>query len=118
MEISITQAVGKRNKFFENQIIKMLSVIAFCFQLSIILFILYFKSLKKDKNFDEIRTGILALRPNLAFAVGRGVIPRDFYEVMDKCMGKIKDLSDFEVFIKLLEAIVGYYKYYSMKHGR
>ena len=54
MEISITQAVGSgRNKFFENQIIKMLSVIAFCFQLSIILFILYFMSLKRDKNFDE-----------------------------------------------------------------
>ena len=52
------------------------------------------------------------LMPELAYGFGRGVISKDFYDVMKICLGssKIKKVADFKRFIELLTAVIAYNK--------
>lgn len=63
---------------------------------------------------DQELAEILPLLPELAYARGRDLIPQDFYELMRACMdkGKLRTVSDFRLLTRLLEAILGYHKYY------
>ncbi len=67
----------------------------------------------RDLSDDEL-TEILPLLPELAYARGRGLIPQDFYMLMRASMGvkKLKTVADFRLLTRLLEAILGYHKYY------
>jgi len=65
-----------------------------------------------DKKFD--RSKVALIMPALAYAVGRGLIPNDFYEVMKMVFGaeKCKTREDFITAANFLEAVMAYHKYH------
>jgi len=68
------------------------------------------KGKKDNEEFDL--TKLYLLMPELAYGYGRGVISKDFYEVMKICLGgnKIKTVADFKMFVNLLTAVIAYHK--------
>ena len=52
------------------------------------------------------------LMPELAYSYGRGLITRDFYDVMKICLSgnKIVTVADFKRFVNLLTAVIAYHK--------
>jgi len=67
----------------------------------------------RQLNDDEL-TEILPLIPALAYARGRDLIPQEFYALMRVCMDstRLRTVADFRLLTRLLEAILGYHKYY------
>jgi CRISPR type III-A-associated protein Csm2 len=77
----------------------------------------YIKDLKREfqKSDDSFnRSKVALLMPSLAYAQGRGHLPRDFYDLLTVCFGqeKCKTAADFESAANFLEAILAYHKYY------
>jgi len=70
------------------------------------------RQVEQTGEFD--RTKIALVMPALAYAVGRTLIPVDFYELMKFCFGadRCKTKADFENSVQFLEAILAYHKYY------
>lgn len=90
------------------------------------------KNLKKIKMnqlrnfFDEIK----ALKPqgklgaadkaklemNLAYDLGRNVINREFFDVLIKCLNKIRidNSKDFDHFVAFVRSLIAYHKYHSI----
>jgi len=81
----------------------------------------YIKDLKR--NFQEdgtfSRAKVALISPQLAYASGRGHIPREFYDLLTLCFGqtKCKSIEDFESGVNFLEAIMAYHKYYHPKES-
>ena len=70
---------------------------------------------KKKKNPSLENTELYLLYPKLAYAQGRDLMPRNFYELMVACLDKLKnsnDKKDFEMFEEFMTAIVAYNKQY------
>jgi len=70
--------------------------------------------LKYNKSDEEFNRGQIALiMPTLAYSVGRGYIPKEFYDLMKICFGseKCKTKADFNSAADFLEAIMAYHKY-------
>lgn len=68
----------------------------------------------KKQPFDErFRKRVMKLMPTMAYATGRGLIPKDFYEVMKMCLGpeKLKTYEDFLRLAEFIEAIMAYHKF-------
>jgi CRISPR-associated protein Csm2 len=57
---------------------------------------------------------ISLLVPNLAYAAGRDLLPKPFYNVLKLCLssGKMQTVADFRRLTQLLTAILAYQKYY------
>ncbi len=68
------------------------------------------KGKRDDDTIDSAK--LYLLMPELAYGFGRGVISKDFYEVMKVCLGgnKITKVADFRRFIELLTAVIAYNK--------
>jgi CRISPR-associated protein Csm2 len=68
---------------------------------------------KRTGKFD--RGDILRITPELAYATGRGLLPRDFYQLVKTCTSpeRLKSADDFLKAFELLEAILAYHKYRS-----
>ncbi|MEW6375032.1 MAG: type III-A CRISPR-associated protein Csm2 [Thermodesulfobacteriota bacterium] len=68
----------------------------------------------KSQPFD--RTKVMKLLPEIAYASGRGLIPKTFYDLMKICLSKekLKDKNDFEKVMDLLTSILAYHK---MRHA-
>jgi CRISPR-associated protein Csm2 len=68
---------------------------------------------KRTGRFE--RDDLLRMTPELAYATGRGLLPRDFYILLKTCMApeKVKDADDFLMAFDFLEAILAYHKYRS-----
>lgn len=85
----------------------------------------FFGELRRiDSDFDNKKTGILMLKPMLAYAVGRdksNTKVRDFEKEIAKGIGYIRlgdrahERTDFKNFLKIFEAIVAYHKFYGGK---
>jgi len=80
----------------------------------------YIKDLKREfqrreANFN--RSKVALLMPSLAYAHGRGHLPKDFFELLTVCFGqeKCKTDADFESAANFLEAILAYHTYYHPK---
>lgn len=69
----------------------------------------------KSQPFEQIK--VMRLMPELAYASGRGLIPKSFYELMKICMSKerLKDKEDFDRMMDFLTAILAYHK---MRHTK
>jgi CRISPR-associated protein Csm2 len=69
------------------------------------------RQIKHEAKFD--RTKVTLVMPTLAYAVGRKLIPGDFYELMKLCFGqeRCRTQTDFETAADFLEAIMAYHKY-------
>jgi CRISPR-associated protein Csm2 len=75
----------------------------------------------KEGKWSNIEADFYLLKPKLANAKGRGLIPEEFYEFMKICMSKV-DLGseedkkeNFKRMVEFLEAVVAYHKYYNPK---
>lgn len=76
----------------------------------------YVKDLKREFQRNEAsfnRAKVALLMPSLAYAQGRDLIPRDFFELLTLCFGqdKCRTAEDFENAANFLEAIMAYHKY-------
>jgi len=73
---------------------------------------------KEEGLWSAIEPKFYLLKPKLAVAVGRNLIPKDFYKLMLATMRKVdkgndeEKLANFRKFVNFLEAIVAYRKYY------
>ena len=74
-------------------------------------------SVKEETDYQETfdRTKLLKLMPMLAYAVGRDLIPKDFYDLIKSCMSqqKLKTKGDFLSFFRFMEAILAFHKFHS-----
>jgi CRISPR type III-A-associated protein Csm2 len=55
---------------------------------------------------------LVMFRPKLAYAFGRGLMPRWFYELMKECISRVKDKNDAKVLDDFLTAFLAYHKAY------
>ena len=70
---------------------------------------------KRIKGISQDNTELYLLYPKLAYAQGRDLMPRNFYELIVACLDKLKnstDKKDFEMFEEFMTAIVAYNKQY------
>jgi CRISPR-associated protein Csm2 len=71
-----------------------------------------------EKAWDEVEAEFYLLKPKIAYAKGRKLIPDEFYQVLKVSLNKInigtnKDkIENFKRFVKFLESIVAYHKFY------
>ncbi len=63
---------------------------------------------EEDRKRPFQRTEVIKLMPTLAYASGRGLIPKDFYDIMRTCVSaqKIKTNDDFIRLAEFVEAIL------------
>jgi CRISPR-associated protein Csm2 len=74
----------------------------------------------KNKGWKSIESDFCMIRPNLAYAKGRKLIPDDFFKLISICLKRIapEGASDDQIkenysrFVELLQSIVAYSKYY------
>ncbi len=70
---------------------------------------------KRKKEITTDNTELYLLYPKLAYAQGRDLMPKNFYELLIACLDKLKDSSDkndFKAFEDFMTAIVAYNKQY------
>ena len=69
------------------------------------------RQFKHDVPYE--RAQVALVMPTLAYAVGRKLIPDDFYQLMKLCFGqqRCQSQQDFESAADFLEAIMAYHKY-------
>jgi CRISPR-associated protein Csm2 len=67
---------------------------------------------------DEYRTRLTLLMPELAYATGRELIPREFYGILKRCLAteKLKTVGDLRRLVQFLSAILAYQKFH--KHTK
>ncbi|KKF98651.1 type III-A CRISPR-associated protein Csm2 [Methanosarcina mazei] len=71
-----------------------------------------------EKAWGEVEAEFYLLKPKIAYAKGRKLIPEEFYQVLKVSLNKVnvgtnKDkIENFKRFVKFLESIVAYHKFY------
>jgi CRISPR-associated protein Csm2 len=74
----------------------------------------------KDGRWEDVEAEFYLLKPKIAHARGRNLIPEEFNELMKVCMRKV-DIEDedgdkkknCEKMVDFLEAVVAYHRYYN-----
>jgi len=72
-----------------------------------------------DKSWSDVEAEFHMLRPLIAYAKGRNLIPNNFYTLITIAMQKVpvgdddQKKKNYRIFVKLLESIVAYHKYYN-----
>jgi len=69
------------------------------------------RKVERQQEFD--RTELALVMPTLAYAAGRKLLPREFYDVLKLCLGseRLKTKEDFIRAADFIEAVVAYHKY-------
>ncbi|WP_220681946.1 type III-A CRISPR-associated protein Csm2 [Methanofollis formosanus] len=71
-----------------------------------------------DRAWPDVEAEFYMIRPLLAYAKGRDLIPQDFYTLVTVAMQKVpvgddvQKKANYKTFVYLLESIVAYHKYY------
>lgn len=67
----------------------------------------------RNKSKDELINDSkkYKLLSQVAYAVGRKVVPKDFYDFMEYCVIRIENKDDLDRFVNFFEAIIAYFKY-------
>ncbi len=65
----------------------------------------------KNENDKFINDNIYLIIPEVAYAVGRGVAPKGFYEVIKFFIDKVSTNKDYKIFVSFLEATIAYARY-------
>ncbi|RZN39248.1 MAG: type III-A CRISPR-associated protein Csm2 [Methanosarcinales archaeon] len=82
------------------------------------------KTIERNLNehgWDAVRSDFYMLRPELAYAKARKLIPEQFFRLVDACMKQVdkgdnkQKRSNYARFVRFLEAIVAYHKYHEVK---
>jgi CRISPR-associated protein Csm2 len=80
--------------------------------------------IKTNADLNKYKNEIMLILPELAYARGRKLITEDFYSLIKSCLLKsinnqnqirFTSKSEFDNFVKFLEAILAYYKKHSLK---
>ena len=72
----------------------------------------------KEKGWNYVEAEFYLLKPKLAYAKGRKLIPNEFHQVVKTAMNRInvgdnKDkIENYTRFVWFLEAVVAYHKFY------
>lgn len=66
--------------------------------------------LAKDNDFTKIETGVVLLKPKLAYAAARQKAAKPLSQVMSKAIDKVKTTQDFERLVQFIESIIAYHK--------
>lgn len=67
---------------------------------------------------DQVEAEFYLLKPKIAYAKGRKLIPNEFYQVLQVSLNKVdigsneEKIANFKWFVKFLESIVAYHKFY------
>ena len=67
------------------------------------------RGVKNKEDFKSEKKYILLTQ--VAYAVGRKVVPRDFYDFMEFCVERIQNSDDLKTFVNFFEAIIAYHKF-------
>lgn len=76
------------------------------------------KNLYEYRSWEKIEADFYLLKPKLAYAKGRKLIPEEFHEIVKTSMNKIdigdtnEKIENYERFVQLLESIVAYHKFH------
>lgn len=76
------------------------------------------RKLSKMTTWDKVEVDFYLLKPNIAYAKGRRLIPEDFYLVIRTSLNKVDKgnnddkIKNFEVFFQFLQSIIAYQKFY------
>lgn len=71
-----------------------------------------------EKAWNDVEAEFYLLKPKIAYANGRKLIPDEFYQVLKVSLNKIdigsneEKIENFKRFVKFLESIVAYHKFY------
>lgn len=67
-----------------------------------------------DSLSGDDRMRLTLLVPELAYAAGRGLIPKEFYEIVKMCLAadKMQTVGDLRRLVQFLSAILAYQKFY------
>lgn len=71
-----------------------------------------------EKAWNDVEAEFYLLKPKIAYAKGRKLIPEEFYQVLKVSLNKIDigsnedKIENFRFFVKFLESIVAYHKFY------
>lgn len=74
-----------------------------------------------EGGWDAVQPDFYMLRPELAYAKARKLIPDQFFRLMDACMKQVdkgnneQKKKNYARFVRFLEAIVAYHKYHEVK---
>lgn len=66
--------------------------------------------LAKDNDFTRIETGVVLLKPKLAYAAARQKAAKPLSQVMSKAIDKVETTQDFERLVQFIESIIAYHK--------
>lgn len=75
------------------------------------------RKMEQKNNWNSMEPEFYLLKPRMAVGVGRGNVPKPFFDVIMAAMNKVdvginKDnLDNFKVFVEFFEAIVAYNKF-------
>ncbi len=74
----------------------------------------------RKKAQDAFDAQVVSLMmPNLAYAYGRGLIPKDFYDILRLCLrDKVKTNEDFLRSVQFIEAVLAYHKFHNPSSSR
>ena len=70
------------------------------------------------KGWEDVEVEFYLLKPKLAYAKGRNLIPAEFHEVVKTSMNKVDvgnnedKIANYKMFVRFLESIVAYHKFY------
>lgn len=68
---------------------------------------------ERHENFERDRALIMMFKAKAVYAEKRRVAPREFTQFIFDHMASIKDLKDFQAFIKVFEAVVAFHRFYA-----
>lgn len=77
-----------------------------------------------EQGWSAIESDFYMIRPNLAYAQGRKLVPREFFQLIQACLQKIPSPDEeqakknYNRFIDLMQALVAYHKYWENRGGR
>lgn len=81
-------------------------------------------TVRETGNWDEVRVPFAMLRPYLANARGRKLIPEEFFVFVSECLNKIhhpdecgadQTKKDFQCFVLIMESLVAYNRFHHPK---
>ncbi len=71
---------------------------------------------RRTTDFQQLRTELALTLPELAYACGRGLIPKEFYDFMRALLyppsKRFQDNEDLKRLIQVLTALLAYHKFY------
>jgi len=73
---------------------------------------------KEDIKWEEVEADFYLLKPKLAYAKGRKLIPDEFYWIVKTSLNKVdkgnneEKIESFKVFFSFLQSIIAYQKFY------